>query len=286
MKVLNAILVIALIVILIFFVSGVFTFSCQDEVTGGDPETSAIKDESTRDYNIERDKELAKNRTPCDTIALKEFILENYQEGNYLVEFDRTFTYNVPKAAVIYYKANRKQYVFSVIAKSKEGERFVEKKNLIGFESSFINLDSTKLGTAFFFLTLFECNDGEFMPIWEAEVPIHGGFNSMKLKKWKAKRIPYIELNYEAGIISGHRNYNYFFVHSIDSLPHLMETYEGIVHKRTMAIVNDDKYPDYYEYRFIEDSLRITIRDSIPFYWSQQKQLYITKVNRRWFRKY
>lgn len=128
MKVLNAILVIALIVILIFFVSGVFTFSCQDEVTGGDPETSAIKDESTRDYNIERDKELAKNRTPCDTIALKEFILENYQEGNYLVEFDRTFTYNVPKAAVIYYKANRKQYVFSVIAKSKEGERFVEKK--------------------------------------------------------------------------------------------------------------------------------------------------------------
>ena len=101
MKVLNAILVIAIIVIIIFFVSGVFTFSCDDEVTGGDPETSAVKDESTRDYNIERDKELAKNRTPCDTIALKEYILESYQEGNYLVEFDRTFTYNVPKAAVI-----------------------------------------------------------------------------------------------------------------------------------------------------------------------------------------
>jgi len=286
MKVLNAILVIAIIVIIIFFVSGVFTFSCDDEVTGGDPETSSVKDESTRDYNIERDKELAKNRTPCDTIALKEFILESYQEGNYLVEFDRTFTYNVPKAAVIYHKADNKQYVFGVIAKSKEGERFVEKKNLIGFESSFINLDSTKLGTAFFFLTLFECNDGEFIPVWESEVPIHGGFNSMKLKRWKAKRTPYVELNYEAGIISGHRNYNYFFVHGIDSLPHLMETYEGIVHKRTMANVNDDKFPDYYEYRFIEDSLRITIRDSIPFYWSKPRQLYITNVNRRWFRKY
>ena len=136
MKVLNAILVIALIVILIFFVSGVFTISCDDRPAGGDPETSAVKDESTRDYNIERDKELAKNRTPCDTIALKEFILDIYQEGNYLVEFDRTFTYNVPKAAVIYHKANNKQYVFAVIAKSKKGERFVEKKNLIGFELS------------------------------------------------------------------------------------------------------------------------------------------------------
>jgi hypothetical protein len=286
MRVLNAILVIALIVILVFFITGDITFSCDERPAGGDPETSAVKDESTRDYNIKRDKELATNRTPCDTIALKEFILETYSPGNYLVEFDRTFTYNVPKEAVIYHNVNKKKYVFCVIAKSKEGERFVEKKNLIGFESSFINLDSTKLGTAFFFLTLFECIDDELVPIWESEVPIHGGFNSMKLKLWKPKKIPFIELNYEAGIISGHRDYNFFFVNGIDSLPHLMETYEGIVHKRTMANINDDKYPDYYEYRFIEDSLRITIRDSIPFYWSEKRQLYITDVNRRWFRKY
>ena len=68
--------------------------------------------------------------------------------------------------------------------------------------------------------------------------------------------------------------------------PHLLETYEGIVHKRTMANGNNDKFPDYYEFQFIEDSLKIRIKDSIPFYWSQRRNLYITNVNPRWFRKY
>ncbi len=39
----------------------------------------------------------------------------------------------------------------------------------------------------------------------------------------------YVELNYEAGIISGHRNYNLFLVDGIEKKPHLMETYEGLV---------------------------------------------------------
>jgi len=108
----------------------------------------------------------------------------------------------------------------------------------------------------------------------------------MTLKNWKPKNIKYIELNYEAGIISGHRNYNLFLVNGIEEKPHLMETYEGLVHKRTLAKVNDDRFPDYFEYRFSEASPSIRIKDSIPFYWDTTKSLYVTKVNRNWFRKF
>ncbi len=247
-----------------------------------------VKDKNIRKSNLEIEEEQAINRFPCDTLALQKHIIDYFPDGVYLVEFDRTFTYNVPKPAVLYYNGkNNARYIFAVIAKSKEGERLIEPKNIVGYESSYINLDSTKLGTAFFYLTLFKCDDGEFDQLWEAEVPIHGGFNSMQMKKWRSKNIRYIELNFEAGIISGHRSYNYFFVNGIENKPHLMETYLGIVHKRTLANVNDDKYPDYYEYRFTEDSLGgIAIRDSIPFYWSEKRQLYVTNQNRRWFRKY
>ncbi|MBU1098433.1 MAG: hypothetical protein KKB34_18295 [Bacteroidetes bacterium] len=287
MRIMGTILAIALLVIVALFAFGVFSYSCNDETGGGQPETSSSKEKNIRSYNIEQEKDLAKKRTPCDTIALQEYIIDSYPAGTYLVEFDRTYTYNIPKSAVIYYRgAQNKNYIFAVIAKSKEGERYVEKKNVIGFESSFINLDSTKLGTAFFYLTLFTCDNNNFEKLWESEAPIHGGFNSMKIKKWKKQNIMYVELNYEDGIISGHRNYNFFLIDGIEKEPHLMETYLGIVHKRTLADVNKDKFPDYYEYRFLEDSLRITELDSIPFYWSEKKQLYITDRNSRWFRKY
>ncbi|MCK5456555.1 MAG: hypothetical protein KAI45_05455, partial [Melioribacteraceae bacterium] len=249
-------------------------------------------DESIRRYNVEMAKKQKRIKdNPCDTLALREFIIDQDTAGTYLVEFDRTFTYNVPKSAVIYYsdKRKKKQYIFAVITKSKPTERFIEPKNVVGYESSFINLDSTKLGTAFFFLTLYECSkeiDGTFRQIWESEVPIHGGFNTMKLKRWKPKGIMYVELNFEAGIISGHRNYNFFLVDGIEEPPHLMETYVGLVHKRTLTKVNNDEYPDYWEFRFWDDSISIRIRDSIPFYWDTTKSLYITKYNRRWFRKY
>jgi hypothetical protein len=71
----------------------------------------------------------------------------------------------------------------------------------------------------------------------------------------------------------------------------LLETYLGIAHKRTLANVNNDKFPDYWEYRFNSEAWRdsiyqIKIIDSVPFYWSIKKQLYITDKNQRWFRKY
>jgi hypothetical protein len=133
---------------------------------------------------------------------------------------------------------------------------------------------------------LFECTDNEFKFLWEAEVPIHGGFNSIKMKMWKTKRIPFIELNYEAGIISGHRNYNYFFVNGLRNQPHLMETYLGIAHKRTLTNINNDKYPDYWEYRFADSTNYVELIDSIPFYWDSTKSLYVTKKSSRWFRYY
>lgn len=278
--------------VVIIFISLFMVFvACDDDKrVGGDeaPEYSESKDKELQSYNLDVKKEERTSKSICDTIALQEYVLNNYPAGNYLVEYDKTSTYNIPKPAVLYYSTRRDTtYIFALIAKSKPGERFIEKKNIIGFESSFINLDSTKLGTAFFYLTLFACHHSTGIErIWEAEVPIHGGFNSMTLKTWRPKKIMYLELNYEEGIISGHRNFNYFFVNGIRQRPHLMETYVGIVHKRTMTNLNDDIYPDYYEYRFNESDEYISVRDSIPFYWDVKRQLYVTKVNNRWFRYY
>ncbi|NOX17746.1 MAG: hypothetical protein GXO87_05625 [Chlorobi bacterium] len=270
----------------------IFVYSCSEKKEsrnrGGKANTefSSSKDKELRSYNLKQKEKESGSRTPCDTIALRQYIIDNYPAGDYLVKFDRTYTYNVPKEAVLYYKKDGVQYIFAVIAKSKPGERFIETNNVTGYESSFINLDSTKLGTAFFFLTLFECSNDDFNVLWEAEVPIHGGFNSMKMKTWKYKRTPYIQLDYEAGIISGHRDYNFFLVDGIRKKPHLMETYVGIVHKRTMANVNDDRYPDYYEYLFVDSTSYIQVVDSIPFYWDSTKSLYVTKRSPRWFRYY
>lgn len=283
MKLIKLLFVFSLLVIIIA--------ACSKSGTSeGDAATSASKEQDIKEYNLAVEKEQTKNRFPCDTISLREYIADNYGEGNYLVEFDRTFTYNVPKSAVIYFQDGA-NYVLAVIAKSKPGERFIESKNVIGFESSFINLDSTKLGTAFFWLTLFECRGGEFIRHWESEVPIHGGFNRMSIKTWKPKNMKFVELNYEDGIISGNRNYNYFLTDGWQKPPHLLETYLALTMKRTLANINNDKYPDYYEYEFTshfwEDSLRIIkLRDSIPFYWSEKRQLYITNRTTRWFRKY
>lgn len=283
MKLIKLLFVFALLVVIMAACS-------KSGTSGDDAATSASKEQDIKEYNLAIDKEQTKNRFPCDTISLREYIADSYGEGNYLVEFDRTFTYNIPKSAVIYFQDGA-NYVLAVIAKSKPGERFIESKNVIGFESSFINLDSTKLGTAFFWLTLFECRDGEFIRHWESEVPIHGGFNRMSIKTWKPKNMKYVELNYEDGIISGNRNYNYFLTDGWQKPPHLLETYLALTMKRTLANINNDKYPDYYEYRFTshfwEDSLNvIRLRDSIPFYWSEKRQLYITNRTSQWIRKY
>ncbi len=274
----------------LFVILTVVLISCggdENDSASGDATTSAGKEGSIRSYNLSVEQQQAGKRFPCDTLSLKEFILNNYPAGTYLVDFDRTYATNVPKAAVVYYKNQNATYIFGVVAKSKPGERFIETKNVTGYSSSFINLDSTKLGTAFFWLTLFECNqDGSFNVLWESEVPIHGGFNRITINNWRPKNCMYISLNYMDGIISGNRSYNFYLVNGLKNPPHLLETYEGLMHKRTMANINNDKYPDYFEYRFNEGNNIISIVDSIPFLWDTVKRLYISPVNKRWFRHY
>src|SRR5690606_5053602 len=70
------------------------------------------KDAEIQRYNLKIKKEQALNRTACDTLALTEYILDNYPAGTYLIDLDKTLTYNIPSAAVIYYEHN---YIFALI---------------------------------------------------------------------------------------------------------------------------------------------------------------------------
>ncbi len=134
-------------IVLVFF--ALLFVSCGESDEGNDAATSAEKEEELRQYKLEVQKEQAQFRTPCDTISVEEYVLNNFDPGTYLVDIAQSKTYSAPRKAVIYYK-KEKDYIFALIAKSKPGERFIETKNIVGYESSFINLDSTKLGTAFF----------------------------------------------------------------------------------------------------------------------------------------
>lgn len=265
-----------------------FIIACgSDEKKNNDLSIEADNEKSIRERNLEIQEGQLDNRAPCDTLHLAQHIIDNYPDGTYLVYTDQSYTLSVPKAAVIYRDAGEgRKLIYGLVAKSKPGERLIETKNVIGYSSSFINLDSTKLGTAFFFLTLFECNtdNEDFKQLWESEVPIHGGFSSITWKTWN--KIPYIQLKYVDGIISGHRMYNFFFSAGVENPPHLLETYEGLLHKRTLADINKDSIPDYFEYRFEESAQRIRILDSVPFVWRPEEDLYISPQNRRWWREY
>lgn len=251
----------------------------------GDAAYSPEKDLSLQSYNLEVNKDQAAGRNPYDTLALREYIMNNYPAGSYLVQFDRSNAFNVPKYAVIYHHADA-QYIFAIVAKSKTGERLIETKNIIGYNSSFVNLDSTKLGTAFFYLTLFECVDNSFQFVWEKQIPIHGGFNRMTLNIWRAKGIPYVCCDYEDGIIVGHRDYNLFLVNGLKSPPHLLETYEGLSRRRTMTNLNNDMYPDYYEYYFYNLDRKIASGDSVGFVWNTKSNLYVNTRNSKQTRPY
>ncbi len=249
-------------------------------------ENSPNKDAEIQRYNLEVERKQSNNNNPCDTLSLKQFVLENYPEGSYLVDFDKTLTYNIPKSAVIYLNRNNTTYVFGVVALSKPGERLIEPKNIVGYDQSFIDLDSTKLGTAFFYLVLFQCDGESFSKVWEAPIPSHGGFNRMSLNKWRYKGIPYVQVNFHYARGVGHINYNYFMIDGLTSQPHLLMTYEGINFKRTMANVNNDNFPDYYEFLYYDLGNRIVAADSIPFYWSVKDSVYINKRNRKQTRPY
>ncbi|MDP2365486.1 MAG: hypothetical protein Q8M94_17165, partial [Ignavibacteria bacterium] len=103
------------------------------------------KDAEIQRYNLEVMKRQSKERFPCDTISVIQYIFDNYPAGSYLLEFDRTDTYNIPKPALIYFTDKEgSKFIFSVIATSRAGERLIEPTNIIGYDQSFIDLDSTK----------------------------------------------------------------------------------------------------------------------------------------------
>lgn len=257
----------------------------KDSQAGSETAYSPDKDAVIQKYNLEQQKKQAAKRFPCDTIALKEFILSHYPEGTYLVDFDKTLTYNIPGPAVIYPK-NYPGYVFAVIAKSKSDERFIEPKNIVGYNESFIDLDSTKLGTAFFYLVLLHCSENNFDVIWESVIPSHGGFNTFSVENWTVWNIPYIRVNFHYAQGIGHIDYNYFLIDGLTSRPHLLMTYKGINFKRSITNYNNDRYPDYYEYLYYDSGKRVEALDSIPFTWNPSKNAYINTRNSKQTRPY
>lgn len=276
----------------ILFSSASF-FSCGDSQKGEEPQVNyneevahiPQKDFEIQKYNLQLKKKQSTNRSECDTIALMEYVLNNYPEGTYLVEVDKKLTYDIPRPAVIYYNEGG-MHVFAIIAKSKQGERFIEPKNIVGYDQSLIDLDSTKLGTAFFYLTLFKCEDGNFKQVWEAPIPSHGGFNNFSLNHWNYRDTKYVKVNFHYASGIGHIDYNYFLIDGLTSKPHLLMTYKGINFERTIANVNNDKFPDYYEHIFYDLGDKVFSRDSVAFTWREKDSVYVNTKNSRQVRPY
>ncbi len=244
-------------------------------------ENDEQKEKRIQNYNIEVERNRLSGSSPCGELDLKEYVIHSFDPGTYLLETDAVLTKDVPKYAVVYYDKN---YIFAVIAKSKKGERNIEPRNVTGYESSFINLDSTKLGTAFFYLALFKCENGSFGEVWEKIIPTHGGFNNISIKRWEPRGTEYVSVNFEDGILVGSRSFNYFLIDGLTKPPHLLETYEGISSKRELADVNHDEYPDYLEYVYHETPSAIHAVRSVPFIWKDG--LYVNENNPKQSRKY
>lgn len=251
----------------------------QDIEKQGEVAYTPDKDSEIQRYNLERQRQLRNSDVPCDTLDLVEYVLDNYPEGTYVVYFDENLMYNVPHYAVLYDKKKEGNYVYGVIARSKPGERYIEPDNIVGYDESFIDLDSTELGTAFFYLVLFECVNDQFERVWEAPIPSHGGFNTFTLEKWNYNGTPYIRVNFHYARGIGHIDYNYFLVDGIRKQPHLLMTYEGINFKRIKANVNDDEFPDYYEFLYYDLGDRVYAADSVAFIWDTKDSLYVNTRN-------
>lgn len=260
----------------------------------GDPESDPVafdptKDRELQEYNLrlEAMRERTTSRFTCDTLALMEWMIDNMEEGTYLSEFDKVYSYSYPRAAVMYLdKGQDSTRLLAIVAKSREGERLIEIDNIIGYDQSFIDLDSTELGTAFFYLSMFHCADDQFREVWDHVIPRHGGFNRLSQHTWKYNGTPYIKTNFHYARGVGHFDYNFFMIGGWDSIPHMLMTYEGINFKRTMINYNDDEYPDYQEYVFFDDGQDAVPVDSVPFYWDVERELYVNARNSRQTRPY
>lgn len=270
-----------------FYNKGFFGNISSTEQTDSQKEVARDEtaDLSIQEYTLRERMKLATQRFPGDTLELMEYILKNYEPGTYLLDVDKTFSINTPRSAVIYLKDKDTMHVFALIARSKkEDERTVEIKNLIGYDASFIDFDSTELGTAYFFLNHYIYAGGTFNRVWEAPVPTHGGFNMLTMEKWEKKNIQYIKIRFYDAQAIGHIDYNYFFINGINSFPHLLASYEGINARRTVTDLNNDNFPDYYEYVFFDTGREIVKADSVPFVF--RDSVYVNTRNPKQKRKF
>lgn len=210
-------LIIILQLLLLLFACNVKKEEENKQNVGYKVENSPQQDANIQRYNLEVRKKYAASRTPWDTIAVIEYVLNNYPEGTYLINTDKTLTYNVPQPALIYDNHGGDNFIFGVIARSKPGERLIESKNIIGYDQSYIDLDSTKMGTAFFYLCLFQYDNDKLTTVWESPIPSHGGFNNMSMRRWNYNGTPYIDVNFHYAQGVGHIDYNYFLVDGLTS---------------------------------------------------------------------
>lgn len=281
-------------ILIIISLFSILLFACREEKKENIPvnykervELSSEKDAAIQFYNLEKMKSESVNRFPCDTINVIEFILKNFPAGTYPPRFDKSSIYDIPKPALIYYDSNDdNKYIFAIIARSRPGERFIEPSNIIGYDQSFIDLDSTKLGTPFIYLVLFECKGDQLFTLWEAPVPSHGGFNKFSLRNWSPKGLTYVEVNFHYGQGVGNINYNYFLIDGIRNQPHLVMTYNGIDFRRTLANINNDKFPDYYEHIFYSFPDRLIHKDSVGFVYNPKDSLYYSIEGKKNTRRY
>ena len=81
-------------------------------------------------------------------------------------------------------------------------------------------------------------------------------------------------------------DYNYFLIDNIRDYPHLLMTYSGTSFKRTLANVNNDKFPDYFEHIYYNLKDRVFSNDSVAFIWSEKDTLYINTRNQKQTRRY
>jgi len=278
--------------------SGLYYFGAFDsgptedpsKVQGDDVAYDTQKDLSIQEYNIQQRKKYNKKRTDCDTIALMEHILNKYPDGTYLMMEDVATTNPLPNAAVIYQKDAQGDIVYALIVKSRKdsvNQRVVDIKNLTGYDASFTDLDSTRLGLGLFFVDAFRCKGNDFQLLWSKELPSHGGFYKMEMQKWAPKNVPYIRVRFLDAIRGGHVDYNLFQTNGVDSIPHLIQNYENLRQKNRMVAGNDDKIPDFYEYVYIykesyETLQQITLIDSILYLWKDTA--YINTRNPKYFR--
>ncbi len=270
-----------LIVFVLFYGLAIFVAGCGEDETADPADTGSTastelvedqpdKDQSIQEFNLEKRKKQTKTRFPGDTIDLMEAVLKTYPKGSYVIEEDIPNSLGIPPAAVIYRQDGASKMVFAIIATSREGmerDRLIESKNVIGYDQSFIDYDSTRLGTALFFMTGFTIDGRNFSRIWEKYTPSHGGFRLMTLQNWAVKNIPYIKVDFYAQFKNATFYFNYFFLNGFNQKPHLLLTYEGINQRRVMTDANGDKFPDYIEYVFVDNDHSIAVVDSVTYIW-------------------